>query len=239
MPVLGTGAAESNIGLNGKDGKFFWLDDLGVTKSFNLLGAGTGDMVAANNLSDVANTDTARGNLSAKKIGKESMWIPATGMTPATTSGAATGQHESSTNKVNIEVLDFDKDADEFAHFNIAFPKAWNLGTVTFQAFWTAATGGTTGVAWALQGVAIGDNVPIDTAYGTAVVVTDDAQTGAHETYVTVESGAVTIAETPADDDLCYFRLFRDVSDANDDLAEDARLLGIKIFFTLDAEDDT
>lgn len=178
--------------------------------------------------------------LSGVKIqGKETIWIPAVGMTPATTSGPAAGQHESTTNKVNIEVLDFDKDADEFAHFNIAMPKSWDKGAVTFQAFWTAAVGGTTGVAWALQGVAVGDNVSIDTAFGTAVVVTDDAQTGAHETYVTAESGDVTIGNTPADDEMIYFRLFRDVSDANDDLAEDARLIGVKIFFTLDAKDDT
>jgi len=47
------------------------------------------------------------------------------------------------------------------------------------------------------------------------------------------------ISETPADDDLVQFRLFRDVSDGNDDLAEDARLIGIKFFFTTDAKDDT
>ena len=41
-----------------------------------------------------------------------------------------------------------------------------------------------------------------------------------------------------ADDTVTYFRIFRDVSDANDTAAEDARLLGCKIFFTTDAEND-
>jgi phospholipase A1 len=34
-------------------------------------------------------------------------------------------------------VLDFDASADEHAHFNVAFPKSWNEGTVTFQVWWT------------------------------------------------------------------------------------------------------
>ena len=29
-----------------------------------------------------------------------------------------------------------------------------------------------------------------------------------------------------------FFRIFRDVSDANDDMTEDARLIGIKLLYT-------
>lgn len=171
--------------------------------------------------------------------GKQTLWVPATAMTPATTSGAATGQIETTTNKLNFETLDFDTTADEYACFTIAFPKSWDEGTVTFQAFWSATTGGTTGVAIGLQAVAIGDNVTSDTAYGTGVVVTDDAQTGALEVYVTAESAAVTIGNTPAVDEIVNFRVYRDVSDANDDLAEDMHLIGIKLFYTTNyATDD-
>jgi hypothetical protein len=38
---------------------------------------------------------------------------------------------------------------------------------------------------------------------------------------------------------MTFFRVGRDVSDANDDMAEDARLLGIKLFYTIDAGEDT
>jgi hypothetical protein len=38
---------------------------------------------------------------------------------------------------------------------------------------------------------------------------------------------------------MCFFRVFRDVSDANDTAAEDARLIGVKIFFTTDTGGDT
>lgn len=109
---------------------------------------------------------------------------------------------------------------------------------MTFQVFWTTSATDTDGVAWGLEAVARSDNEAIDTAWGTAVVVTDDAQSAANEQLVTAESSAVTIAGTPADDDLVYFRLFRDVSDANDDMTEDARLIGIKLFYTTDSNND-
>ena len=137
-----------------------------------------------------------------------------------------------------MDVLDFDDGSDEHAQFSVAFPKSWNLGTVTFQVFWTSTATDTDGVSWGLQGVSMPDNSTIDVAYGTAIVVDDACQSAAEELYVTAESGAVTIAGTPADDDMCFFRIFRDVSDANDTAAEDARLIGIKLFYTTDAAND-
>ena len=138
----------------------------------------------------------------------------------------------------DMQVLDFDASADEHAQFQIAFPKSWNEGTITFQVYWTTTATDTDGVAWGLQGVAVSDNDTIDVAYGTAVVVTDDALSAAEDQCVTSESGAVTIAGSPAVDDIVYFRIFRDVSDGNDDMTEDARLIGVKIFFTTDAAND-
>lgn len=171
--------------------------------------------------------------------GKHTLFIPAGSMKPTVSNGcAAITSVETTAGRPDMIVLDFDKDADEHAQFQVAMPKMWNLGTVTFQAFWTQAGAVTTGVAWGLQGVAVGDNSTIDVAYGTPVVVTDDAQSQAEEMLVTAESAAVTIAGTPADDYMCFFRVFRDVSDANDDLAADARLIGIKLFYTTDAMND-
>ena len=91
---------------------------------------------------------------------------------------------------------------------------------------------------WGLQGVAFADNDSIDTAYGTAVVVDDTEQGAVEEVNVSAVSGAVTIAGSPGDDELCYFRIFRDVSDSNDNSGGDARLHGIKLFYTTDAKND-
>jgi hypothetical protein len=171
-------------------------------------------------------------------VGKQTIYIPASGMTAATTNGAASAQLESTTNKINYAVLDFDGATAEYAHFNIAMPKGWDEGTVTFQVFWATTNTGTAGVAWGLQGVAISDADTIDTAFGTAVYVTDAGQSSAAKLYVTAESSSVTIGGTPAEGDLCYFRLSRDPSNGSDTMTEDARFIGIKLFYTTNALTD-
>ena len=170
--------------------------------------------------------------------GKETMWIPASAMQgTVTNSCSALTTVETTSGRPDMVVLDFDKDSDEFAQFSVAFPKSWNEGTVTFQFFWSGIAA-TTGVTLGLQGVAVGDNDTIDVVYGTAVLVDDDAQGAVEEMLVSAESAAITIAGSPAVDQLCYFRMFRDVSATNDDMAGDCRLHGIKLFFTTDAAND-
>ena len=183
--------------------------------------------------------DITSGGLPVKVAGKESMWIPALAMNPTVTNGCAShATVETTSGRPDMIVLDFDKDSDEFAQFSIAFPKSWDEGTITYQVYW-AGIAATTGVAWTLAGVAVSNNETIDVAFGTAVVIQDDAQGAVEEVCVTAESGAVTIAGTPAADDLCFFAISRDVSDSNDDMAGDARLLGIKIFFNTDTKNDS
>jgi len=203
----------------------------------------TGDSILLGDVNDSGNTkrDTVAGIIDlvhGSTVGVQTIWIPALAMRPTDSNGcAAITSVETTAGRPDMHVLDFDKDADEAAQFQVCFPKSYGLGTVTFQVWW-AGLAATTGVAWGLQGVGVPDNSTIDVAYGTAIVVTDDAQGAVEEVLVTAESGAVTIAGTVADNDICFFRIFRDVSDGNDDLAGDARLLGIKLFFTTDAEND-
>jgi len=172
--------------------------------------------------------------------GKETIFIPSGSMRATVSNGCATiTDVETTSGRPDMQVLDFDATNDEHAQYQIAMPKSWNEGTITFQAYWTTTATDTDGVAWALQGVAVTNDGTIDVAYGTAVVVTDDNISAAEDLLVTAESAAVTISGTPAADDMCFFRVFRDVSDANDDMTEDARLIGIKMFITTDAGDDT
>ncbi len=182
-------------------------------------------------------TPTA-GSVAVKVAGKESMWVPALAMKPTVSNGCAPhASVETTSGRPDLVVLDFDKDSDEFAQFNICFPKSWNEGTITYQVYWSGIAA-TTGVAWTLAGVAVSDNGNIDVAFGTAIVVQDDSQGAVEEVCATAESSAVTIAGSPAAGDLCFFALSRDVSDSNDDMNGDARLLGVKIFFTTDAAND-
>jgi len=177
------------------------------------------------------------GTAAVKIAGKESLWVPAVAMYPNTTSGCADLAQTELGNGPELKTLDFDKDSDEFAQFAVAFPKSWNEGTVSFQAFFTANTTNTGTTAWFLQGVALADNGDLNTSFGTAVGPTAKAMSGtANDLAVTAESGAVTIAGSPSTDEYVFFQIFRDVS--ADDLTADAKLLGIKFFFTTDAAND-
>ncbi len=171
--------------------------------------------------------------------GKQTKWIAASDMIPATTTGADAGQIESTTNKINVKTWDFQgATADEYAHFNFAFPKDWNLGTITFQAFWTTTNAATDGVAWGLQAVAVADDGAQDAVYGTAVVVTDVNIGAALDILVTDESAVVTISGTLAAGMLTEFRVLRDIDDPADDMTEDASLIGIKLHYTTNAAND-
>ena len=235
------------VSLNGilqKPGSSFTISGATITFASNLA---TGDVIdfiiLLGNVLDIGTpsdgTVTNAKLASALQVGKQTIWVPANAMTPTASNGcAAVATVETTSGRPDLYVLDFDDGSDEHAQFTVAFPKSWNLGTITFQVFWTSTATDTDGVSWGLQGVGMADNETQDVAYGTAVVVDDACQSAAEELYVTAESSAVTIAGTPADDDLTYFRIFRDVSDANDTAAEDARLIGVKIFYTTDAAND-
>ena len=203
----------------------------------------TGDSLLLGDLTDSGNTkrDTVQGVLDlavTAAVGTNSIWIPSLAMKPTASNPCSDPTTvETTSGRPDMQVLDFDDGSDEHAQFNVAFPKSWNEGTITFQVYWCCTASDTDGVSWGLQGVSVPDNSTIDVAYGTAVVVDDANQGAAEEMLVTAVSSAVTIAGA-AVDTVTFFRIFRDVSDANDTAAEDARLLGVKLFFTTNAQND-
>ena len=178
------------------------------------------------------------GGSAVKVAGKETMWVPASAMYGATTNPADAQQVETTATRPDMKVLDFDAGTDEFAQFSVAFPKSWNEGTVTYQVYWSPASTNTGNCIFGLQGVSCGDNDTIDVSYGTAINVTDAGIGTVEDQQVSSESSAVTIAGSPAVDQLTYFQFFRDANAGGDTFSADARVLGIKIFFTTDAAND-
>jgi hypothetical protein len=171
--------------------------------------------------------------------GKHAIWVAAGSMSPSASGGcAALATVATSANRPDIQSLDFDATTAEYAQFGIVMPKSWNEGTVTFRAHWThPATTTNFGVAWQLQAVAVSDDDTIDVAYGTAVAVTDTGGTTS-DLYTTAESSAITVAGTPAAEDMVFFRVSRDPANGSDTMAVDAKLLGITVYITTDADTD-
>lgn len=178
------------------------------------------------------------GGSAIKVAGKETIWVPAIAMYPNTTNPAEAAQVELTAGQPELKVLDFDASTDEFAQFAVSFPKSWNEGTVTYQAYFTSAGTNTGNCIWTLAGVAISDDDAIDTAFGTAVSVTKAHSGTANDLDVSSESSAITIAGTPAAGDEVFFQISRDADNGSDTLTGDARLLGIRFFFTTDAAND-
>tara|TARA_R110001599_G_scaffold72094_1_gene200466 strand:- start:35 stop:1264 length:1230 start_codon:yes stop_codon:yes gene_type:complete len=182
---------------------------------------------------------TLKSATAAVKIaGTETMWVPSSAMYATTTNPAEAAQVETTALRPDMKVFDFAADADDFVQFSVAMPKSWNLGTVTYQVFWTPSTTNTGNCIFGLQGVACGDSDTIDIAFGTAIDVTDAGIGTIEDQQVSAVSSAVTIAGSPADDQQTYFQLYRDANAGGDTFTGVARVLGIKIFYTTDAAND-
>ena len=167
--------------------------------------------------------------------GLQTMWIPASQLVTRTTAGAAVGSVEMPTNFIMVNTFDFDQATTEQAQFTVSFPKTWNLGRVTAEFFWTAASGSGT-VIWGIQGVAISDDDPINTTFGSAQTVTDTLL-AVDDLHRSPTTNPITIGGTPAQGDVVVFQVYRNAP--GDTLATDAKLLGVKLFYTVTSWDHT
>ena len=237
--TVGTSSANATITSKGAHNLILSTNEGSASGTIEITDAANGDITISPNGTGVAKAVDAADATGAIKIaGKETIWVPASAMYPNSTSGSAAISQVELGNGPELKTLDFDKDSDEYCQFAVAFPKSWNESTVTFQAFFTANSTNTGTTLFKLAGVALADDGLLNTAFGTAVGPAAKAMSGtAYDLAVTAESGAVTIAGSPSTDEYTFFEIHRDVS--GDSLTADAMLLGIKLFFTTDAANDS
>jgi len=161
----------------------------------------------------------------------KTIFIPAASMTPTSTNGALPGTTEYVTNDINKDYLAFDATTEQYADVSFPMPEGWNLSTVKVKFYWTTETGSTAGdtVEWEIAGVAVSNDDAIDTALGTAQVVSDSvlADNGT-DLQVTAATPALTVGGTPALGDLVHWKVSRNVS-GTDSCSEDAHLFGVLI----------
>jgi hypothetical protein len=204
----------------------------------------TGDSLLLGDATDSGNTkrDTVQGVIDlvhGATAGISTIWVPAIAMVSPTTNGAAAESVETTAVKPEMKVLDFHQSTINYAQFSIAMPKSWNEGTVTAKFYWTHATAVATDVMWAIQGVCVSDNDTIDATFGTAVVVTDTFHNAAEDLAISPVTADITLGGSPAEDDLAYFQVYRAATTAGDTTnSTNARLIGVKLFFTTNAEND-
>ena len=178
------------------------------------------------------------GTAAVKIAGTETIFVPANAMFGTTTNGAEAAAVETTALRPELKVLDFDASTRENAQFSIAMPKSWNLGTVTYQVFWSPSNTNTGNCIFGVEGLACTEGDTADAVFGTAIEVTDAGIGTVEDVQMSAVSSAMTLAGSPADDDYCFFQLYRDAADGSDTFTGDARVLGIKLFYTTDAAND-
>lgn len=168
--------------------------------------------------------------------GKHTIWVPYEAMYASTTNGAAA---YSSGDSPTIKGWAFDPTTDESVEFAKAFPKSWNEGTLTARFYWMTAVAESPAhdVIWSIQAKARSDNGPIAGVYGSAISVVD---TTLNELAlrITAETAAITVGDTPAENDMVFFKVSRDADGGGDTVTNDAILLGVKLIFTTNAVND-
>lgn len=204
--------------------------------SIALTGTPTAPTTATTDSSTKIATTAYVNNLLASNLTR-TIPVLATSMVARGTNGPGNSSSETATNKLNFVTHDFDQTTNEYVQFMIPMPKDWNEGTVTAQFIWRANSGAGS-VVWGIQGVALSDDDIIDTAFGTAVTVTDALITTS-DLMVSAYTGAITIANTPAAEDLVVFQIYRDAASGSDTLTGDARLVGVRLKYTTNAKDDS
>lgn len=172
-------------------------------------------------------------------IGRQSIYIAAGSMRPSENGGCAPlAAVALAANQPDLLTLNFDPGTDEFAEFSFVMPKKWNEGNITYKAHWShPATTTNFAVVWGLQAVAVGNDDPIGTSYGTAITVTDTGGT-TNDLYIADESGDMTVGGSPGPEEMVFFRFYRDANNGADTLAVDARLHGVTLYVTTDADTD-
>lgn len=172
-----------------------------------------------------------------RTVGKHSVFVPAAGMISRITGGAEYTQGETGTNRVQKAGFLFDGSTQEHVQFYLGAPKSWNKGTVTAKFMFAPTTTASQATRWEIAGRAFGDGDTLEAAFGTAVGV-DTSHTTADQVEISAATSAMTIAGTPATDDMLIFQVSRAPANAGDTYTADALLLGVWIDFTFEAVTD-
>ena len=78
--------------------------------------------------------------------------------------------------------------------------------------------------------VCLANDEALDAAFGTAIESNDDG-TATGDYLLSPESAAITAAGSCVGGEELYIQLYRDISDADDDLTTDAKMIGLWLTF--------
>lgn len=151
--------------------------------------------------------------------------IIASDFIPCTTNGCGIDSQETSTNRINRDLLAFDAAAAEYAQAWFQWPHGWATAKVTI--FWKTSSG-TGSAVWGAQLRVFTDADAEDQSFGTAQTVTD-AAASANTHRQTAATSAITPGGTVTAGKLTCLQVYRDPTNGSDDLAVDALLHSVLV----------
>jgi hypothetical protein len=167
--------------------------------------------------------------------GIHDMWIPAGAWMPEATAGCAPGTFDSGSGNIQPVTCDFDGAGTtvENADTQITFPKSTDESVdLTADVVWTSSAGSGT-VKWQLSCTAASDDDVLNATLPAADTATDTLTSIGDVQKIAIS--AITV-QSWAEGDIVFCRVSRDP--ANDTNTSDARLLGVNIHYTTNAEND-
>ncbi len=196
----------------------------------------TDTVTSTQSTSTYPTSNTTGGGITYSGTGvpKRTIILTAAGGISPTTNGAAQTKVDGTNH--TYYVLDYDASTDESAYWQWAMPDSYDNGTLDITYYWETAS--TTGnVIWCFQakGLAANSAEDIDSALSTGVCETDGAQGNANDLASITESAA---ASNFAAGEYVVFKVYRDANDGSDTLTADARLVKVKIEYSVSQESD-
>ncbi len=212
-----------------------------VASTSQAVGFGT---VELGHASDTTLSRSAAGELAVegtvvKKVGKETICLPASAWTIGASGSPPSATVELAAGTDYLSVLDYDGGGStEYAYATVTFPKSWNNGTITFIVKGFSGSATSTVARFGLSGAAVSTGEAVAVTYGTAQYVTVTNGGTANRLLFSSESSAITIGSTPSTGDTIRLRCERTSGNAADTMTEDFRKAEVIVFFTTNASTD-
>lgn len=157
------------------------------------------------------------------------IFIDAGAMMPAPLDGASPGIAEYQTNDIGMDYFLFASDVVQGAEFKLVMPEDWDGNGIKAKFLWSSDAGSSVGetVEWGMKAVALQDGDTIDASMGSPVLISDAIISADGASFqITAATSGMIPAGTPGGGVLIAFKVFRNVSGA-DDMAVNARLFGV------------
>jgi hypothetical protein len=212
---LTTGAADDRYALQSATGVF-------ITSSQ------TGQFVSTGSTGNFVITSQTGSFLTTSSQYVQEIYIDAAAMLTGISGATPTGVSILNSG-IAYDCYSFDSATTGFTQFKFMVDD-YDLGAMKAKFHWTAPGTSTGSVVWGIQSQGISDTELLNFGFAGGGEVTDTFSTGTG--FFTSAAATFTPSGVLATGDLLFFRVYRSVANASDDLGANAYLLGVSIQYT-------